>query len=429
MAKKCSLLMLAFVLYLIHCRSTIAQVQNNISAIDLEALHQIKNTLIDIRTTTSLHFFSSWDFDSGDPCLSFAGVTCSSSEQPRRVESLVLGTGLSDSPGLAGTLSPFIANLTELSQLVLFAGIVTGTIPSQLGSLRKLRVLSLTNNHLTGTIPASIFALPDLHTVDFSHNYLSGTIPPTISASTQLKVLLLADNKISGQLPRGFPQQLLHLDFSQNNISSMLPPRMPASLRYLSASQNRMWGPLNCLESIPELVYLDLSMNNFSGGLPTSLFQPKLTSMLLQRNNLSGGLPPLSPYPYGPGSIIDLSHNFLTGEITGVLVGVESLFLNNNQLTGTVPKEYFGSLSAGKTKTLYLQHNYITGFQTAAGSSWPPWDSVAVCLSYNCMEVPVVVGKMACPSSIGEQISRPAYQCSAFHNRNTTSKEKEDYIN
>ncbi|CAA3010526.1 leucine-rich repeat receptor-like serine threonine- kinase BAM1 [Olea europaea subsp. europaea] len=426
MAKKCSLLLLAFVLYLIHCQSTIAQLQNKISAIDLDALHQIKNTLIDIHAVSSPHFFSSWDFASGDPCSSFAGVTCSSSEQPRRVESLVLGTGLSGSPGFAGTLSPFIANLTELSQLVLFAGIVTGSIPSELGSLKKLRVISLTNNLLTGTIPASIFSLPDLHTLDLGHNQLSGTMPPTISASIQLKVLVLADNKISGQLPRGFPEKLLHLDFSQNNISGMLPARMSASLRYLSASQNRMWGPLNCLESTLELEYLDLSMNNFSGGLPTSLFQPKLTSMLLQRNNLSGGFPPLAPYPYGPGSIIDLSRNFLTGELTRVLVGVESLFLNNNQLKGTVPKEYFGSLSLGKTKTLYLQHNYITGFPTAAESSWPPWDLVAVCISYNCMEVPVVVGIMACPSGIGEQISRPAYQCSAFHNRNTTPKEKED---
>lgn len=125
---------------------------------------------------------------------------------------------------------------------------------------------------------------------------------------------------------------------------------------------------------------LGLEHENFSGGLPTSLFQPKLTSMLLQRNNLSGGFPPLAPYPYGPGSIIDLSHNFLTGELTRVLVGVESLFLNNNQLKGTVPKEYFGSLSLGKTKTLYLQHNYITGFPTAAESSWPPWDLVALCI-------------------------------------------------
>ncbi|KAL2482170.1 Leucine-rich repeat (LRR) family protein [Forsythia ovata] len=430
MAKKCFLLLLALVLYLIHSQSTNAQSQNKISPIDLDALLQIKNTLVDIAISTSPHFFSSWDFDSSDPCSSFAGVTCSSSEQSRRVYSLVLGTGLSDSPGLTGTLSPSIVNLTELTQLVLFAGIVTGPIPLQLGSLKKLRVISLTNNRLTGAIPESIFTLPDLHTLDLSHNQLSGTIPVTLFALNQLKVLVLASNRISGQLPSGFPQQLLHLDFSQNNISGMLPQWMPSSLRYLSASQNRMWGALNCLELISELVYLDLSMNHFSGGLPASLFQPKLNSMLLQRNNLSGGLPPLPPYLYGPGSIIDLSHNFLTGELTQVLVGVESLFLNNNQLTGTVPKEYFESVSLGRTKTLYLQHNYITGYPTAAvSSSSLPRDTVAVCLSYNCMVVPAVVGLMECPGGVGGQISRPAYQCSAFHNKSTISLKKEDHIN
>ncbi|KAL2464898.1 Leucine-rich repeat (LRR) family protein [Abeliophyllum distichum] len=406
MAKKCSLLLLPLVLYLIHSQSTNAQSQNKISPIDLDALLQIKNTLTDIPVTTSPHFFSSWDFESSDPCSSFAGVTCSSSQQSRRVYSLVLGTGLSDSPGLTGMLSPSIANLTELTQLVLFAGIVTGPIPSQLGSLKKLRVISLTNNRLTGAIPESIFTLPDLHTLDLSHNQLSGTIPVTLSALNQLKVLVLASNRISGQLPSGFPQQLLHLDFSQNNISGMLPEQMPSSLRYLSASQNRI------------------------GGLPASLFQSKLNSMLLQRNNLSGGLPPLPPYLYGPGSFLDLSHNFLTGELTQILVGVESLFLNNNQLTGTIPKEYFESVSSGRTKTLYLQHNYITGFPTAAvSSSSLPRDTVAVCLSYNCMVVPKVVGLMECPGGVGGQISRPAYQCSAFHNKSTISLKKEDHIN
>ncbi|CAA2981086.1 Hypothetical predicted protein [Olea europaea subsp. europaea] len=72
-----------------------------------------------------------------NPCSSFAGVNCSSSEQPRRVESLVLGTGQSDSPGLAGILSPSIAKLTELSQLVLLPASLQGPRPSLLNLTRS----------------------------------------------------------------------------------------------------------------------------------------------------------------------------------------------------------------------------------------------------------------------------------------------------
>ncbi|KAJ6725266.1 LEUCINE-RICH REPEAT (LRR) FAMILY PROTEIN [Salix viminalis] len=71
---------------------------------------------------------------------------------------------------------------------------------------------------------------------------------------------------------------------------------------------------------------------------------------------------------YAEGSIVDLSHNFLTGELPPVLAAVEALFLNSNRLTGRVPEEYAKNVYGGSTKTLYLQHNYITGFPLEAGS-------------------------------------------------------------
>ncbi|XP_027070278.1 uncharacterized protein [Coffea arabica] len=435
-----SFLFLLLVLFLLHSLSKIQGLpqQNSISPIDLSALQQIENSLTDVpssRAPPSARFFTSWDFSSHDPCSTFAGITCSSPFlNPRRVTSLILGTGLSGSLGLAGSLSPSISNLTELNQLVLNPGIVTGPIPAQLGSLRNLRVISLTNNRLTGSIPLSIYALPNLHTLDLSNNQLWGSIPPGISHLDQLKVLVLASNRLSGEIPNELPTQLLHLDLKNNFFSGTLPARMPLSIRYLSASGNSMWGPLNRLESLSELVYLDISMNRFSGTIPPSLFRSSLSSMLLQRNNLSGGVPqqkntttPLSSSSssssslkldfYGEGSIVDLSHNMLTGELpAGAFSGVETLFLNNNRFTGKVPKEYVESLYSGGTKTLYLQHNYLTDFPIISDLKLP--DSVSVCLSYNCMVPPV--GLTACPASAGEQLSRPAYQCSKFNNGGST---------
>ncbi|KAL8503684.1 hypothetical protein ACS0TY_022418 [Phlomoides rotata] len=172
---------------------------NRINPSDLAALHQIQDSLTDIPSAAAAPFFSTWDFSVvTDPCYSFAGVMCSSS----RVSILTLGIDLSESPGLAGTLSPAIAYLAELTQLILFSGIVIGPIPPALAFLCNLQVISLTNNCLTGRIPPQIFSLLNLHTLDLSRNQLSGDISP---ATNQLKVLVLASKRLSGQIPRTLP--------------------------------------------------------------------------------------------------------------------------------------------------------------------------------------------------------------------------------
>ncbi|KAK0584986.1 hypothetical protein LWI29_021692 [Acer saccharum] len=386
-----------------------------ISAVDLAALASIKATLTDIPGT---HFFSTWDFTSPDPCSTFSGVTCSFN----RVTILQLGTGLSDSPGLAGSLPPSISNLTELTQLLLFPGLVTGPIPPQLARLTSLRVISLTHNRLTGSIPTSFSSLKNLHTLDLSYNQLTGSLPPGLTELPQLKILILASNMISGELAR-VSTQLLHLDMKKNKLTGPLrSSSLPLSLRYLSLSENMMWGPLNGLLSVSELVYLDLSMNQFSGPIPASLFNPTLSSLFLQRNNLSGVIPsrtldPTSSSSYGEGSTVDLSHNLLTGQLSTVLAGVESLFLNNNRLIGAVPEEYIKSVYLGTTTTLYLQHNYLSRFPLEAGFALP--DTASLCLSYNCMVPPIGLKLMACPASAGGLLSRPPSQCSVFNNRSS----------
>lgn len=390
-----------------------AEQRPKIATVDLNALKTIKASLTDIPGST---FFSTWDFTSPDPCSSFSGLTCSLISSSLRVTALSLGTGLSGSPGLAGSLSPSLSQLTELTQLFLFPGLVTGPIPSQLARLTGLRVISLTNNRLTGPVPTSLSALTNLHTLDLSYNQLTGSVPPSLTKLPGLKVLILASNSLSGELPP-VSTQLLHLDLKGNKFNGQLPS-LPLSLRYLSVSHNSMRGPLNGLASLSNLVYLDLSVNQFSGSIPAPLFKPTLTPLLLQRNNLTGGvlLPPVGPTrpSYGEGSVVDLSHNMLSGELSTVLVGVENLFLNNNRLMGRVPDEYIESLYRGITKTLYLQHNYINGVGLKGGAVALP-NTASVCLSYNCM-VPPSVGLTDCPASAGSQISRPAWQCQVFNN-------------
>ncbi|KAK4801475.1 hypothetical protein SAY86_021962 [Trapa natans] len=378
--------------------------QQRLSPVDLAALRSIKDSLTDLPGS---HFFSTWDFASSrNPCSTFLGLTCSSSSTLARVTALSLG------PSLAGSLPASISVLSELTQLILSPGIITGRIPPELGRLTRLRVISLPHNRLTGPIPASFSALRNLHTLDLSHNLISGTIPTGTTALPHLKVLILSSNRLSGGIPP-VVTQLLHLDAKKNRLIGRIP-QLPSTLRYLSLSENYLWGQLTEFNSasFPELAYLDLSMNRLSGPIPASLFSRPtvLSSMLLQRNYLSGVVPTTSPRgeSYGPGSIVDLSHNALTGKLPPILAGVETLFLNHNRLIGPVPEEYVRSVSEGTTRTLYLQHNYLTGFPLERGMAVP--DSVSLCLSYNCMVPPV--GLSGCPASAGAQLSRPAWQCS-----------------
>ncbi|KAL6140371.1 hypothetical protein ACLB2K_058671 [Fragaria x ananassa] len=393
---------------------TLPSLQLKLDPLDLRALASIKNSLTDVPSRRSHPgFFSTWDFASSDPCSTFSGVTCSSNG---RVTTLTLGTGLADSPGLAGSLSPDVSDLTELTQLILYPGIVTGAIPTQLGRLVNLRVISLTNNRLTGQIPVTLSLLTNLHTLDLSFNRLTGSIPPPLLRLPMLKVLILSSNSISGDIPAVVSSQLLHLDFSNNKLTGQLPKQLPSSLRYVSLACNDLVGPISGMDGtqLPDLVHLDLSMNHFSGALPASLFRTSLPSLFLQRNNLSGWVPSVEEDQrpsYGEGSVVDLSHNALTGELSPVLAGVESLYLNNNRLIGTVPREYVKSVYVGTTRTLYLQHNYLSGFPVEPGSALP--DTVSLCLSYNCMVPPV--GLTACPSSAGTELSRPVSQCSVFN--------------
>jgi Leucine rich repeat len=383
---------------------------------DLSSLHDLHTSL---QGLPGSKFFSTWDFSNGDPCTTFTGIVCSSDEQNPssqnfRVSVLTLGTGLADSPGLTGTLPDSICNLTSLTVLVLYPGQVTGDIPSSLGSyLRRLRLLSLTNNLLTGPVPDSLAGLPDLHTLDLSNNHLSGPIPPSLllPSSPSLKVLILTNNGgLTGEIPAGFStSQVLHLDLSHNSIYGELP-MLPATLRYLSVADNSMCGALETAFSgatVPDLAFLDLSMNSFTGQIPSHVFSvSSLTSIFLDRNNFTGTLTvPAITIPVS-WTVIDLSHNGITGQIPDGLASAGALYLNSNRLTGSVPSKVAQSVYTGQMTTFYAQHNFLSEFPTQPD---PLPESVALCLSYNCMVLPLAGAN--CPVNAGPLQSRPPEQC------------------
>ncbi|KAK8966139.1 hypothetical protein KSP40_PGU004310 [Platanthera guangdongensis] len=382
---------------------------------DLQALLDIRQSLFDLPGST---FFSTWNFFL-DPCAGFTGVTCSSDDSNvnfLRVSVLTLGTGLTDSPGLGGTLPHSISNLTALNELVIFPGKISGPIPTNIGpKLPFLRLLSISSNRFLGPIPTALSNLPFLHTLDLSQNQLQGPIPSSLlSSNPSLKVLLLAYNGgLFGSIPSELTSapNLLHLDLRGNSFTGSLPP-LPATLRFLSASLNSLSGLLY-LDS-PALEFVDLSYNGFSGAFPLSIFAlPRLSSIFLSHNNFSGDVSlPFSSEPTPRWAVVDVSHNMLTGELPAGLAASATLYLNGNRFTGAVPEEYIASVYNGSMNTLYAQDNYLTVFSRPVATGMAVPATASLCLSHNCM-VPPAEATSGCPSSVQAQLPRPAYQCRA----------------
>eukprot|EP01018_Ginkgo_biloba_P026613 Gb_19042 [translate_table: standard] len=367
---------------------------------DLAALNDISHGLHDLPGSV---FFKSWDF-SRDPCTSFSGVICEQTDGVLRVQVLNLGTGLANSPGLTGKLSPSLGNLTGLLEFIVYPGRVRGSIPKSLGNLHKLEFLAISKNWLSGPIPSTLSNLQSLHTLDFSYNQLHGSIPAGLTTRPDLKVLVLAHNDLVGAIP-AIESRLIHLDLSQNLLSGHLP-QLPSSLHFLSVAQNILSGSVENVDSLMGLKYLDLSLNQFTGSIPASIFAMQLSNLLLERNSLSGSLT-----IHGPVSIetMDLSHDNLSGELSPLLASAQNIYLNHNHFTGTIPLEYVRKLYMGSIQTLYLHHNYFSAFPLASGAPLP--SSGSLCIQYNCMDPPV---KSPCPLSSGGKETRPTYECDIF---------------
>ncbi|XP_021291375.1 putative leucine-rich repeat receptor-like serine/threonine-protein kinase At2g14440 [Herrania umbratica] len=141
---------------------------------DARALEDMKN---------SLHNHPlDWN---GDPCLplnySWTGVTCSEGERIR-----VIALNLT-SMGLAGSLSPSIANLTALSGIWLGNNSLSGVIPD-LSSLMLLEILHMEDNQLSGEIPSSLGDLGRLRELFLQNNNLTGSIPDSLVGRSGLEV-------------------------------------------------------------------------------------------------------------------------------------------------------------------------------------------------------------------------------------------------
>ncbi|XP_034568326.1 uncharacterized protein [Setaria viridis] len=174
--------LLVFALVLLGCLQSSAAAQ-----FQVEALYEMRQQLIDNRGV-----LNDWKDNQMSPCY-WDHVTC----QDNKVAKISLS-----SSGLTGTLSPSIANLTTLQQLILHGNSITGVIPQEFGNLSSLTTLDLGKNNLNGSIPDTLGRLPKLEILDLSQNHLSGSIPSSFINLQSLNNINLAYNNLSGEIPQ-----------------------------------------------------------------------------------------------------------------------------------------------------------------------------------------------------------------------------------
>lgn len=255
------------------------------------------------------------------------------------------------------------ADLDGIVSLGLRGRGITGKIPAAVGELKELRYLFLSDNELSGGIPASLFALPKLENVDLAGNAYTGAIPAGFGAMAALKELNLKDNAFTGSIPADIlaDTELTFLDVSGNRLSGAIPAELDqmTALRYLAISDNP-WtaGALPELGSLTELKALSAWGCALTGELPASLWTLRELQVLdLAENRLTGELP-AEIGNLQALRLLALGGNLLGGTVPaelGALPELQTLDISDNALRGTLP------VSVADVESVYAQNNYLTG--------------------------------------------------------------------
>ncbi|KAK9081946.1 hypothetical protein Syun_030928 [Stephania yunnanensis] len=308
---------------------------------------------------TSLHF------------CQWQGVTCGRRHQ--RVVKLVL-----KSRGLAGSLSPYIGNLSFLHTIDLDNNSFRGEIPSSevLGRLFRLRAFVLDNNSFTGELPSNFSR--NLDSLGLSGNKLSGTFPKQLCALQKLITLQLRRNNLTGEnmLSSKLPPSIYNLSslwtlgLTMNQIVDRLPSDIGRTflpnLRELFIGGNHFFGPLpSSLFNISTLEVLELSRNGFTGKVPDNMGNmQKLRVLSFSRNNQLGSsgraddLKFLSSINSTVLRVIQASYTSNIPQDIGKLNNLQVLSLRNNNLSGRIP---FSINNLARLLGLELHHNNFEG--------------------------------------------------------------------
>ncbi|KAJ4816380.1 receptor like protein 9 [Rhynchospora pubera] len=348
-----------------------------------------KAALLDIKASFSVNPGTTWqlNWDNGDDCCKWQGVTCDS------VEGWITSLDLRQT---SVNLTPRLLNSTlflpfqELNNLSLAENFFNCCVPGSgfesWSSLSKLEVLDIRRNNFNDCNIKSLVRISSLKTLLISQNQLSDVLQIKQLSALNLEVLDLSGNKISGIISDlGYwpflkalslrvnllnmgrlckVGMLQELDLSQNEFTGELPAciRNLTSLTYLDLSNNhlQMKFPTPVFADLTSLVYLSLSGNQLEGLLLLSSFSNYSKLKILELSSQSGALPLGFSY-LQLIFVLDISYNNISDHIENALQGnltsLHSLYLSNNSFYGSLPN----LVKARRMIDFVLDGNLITG--------------------------------------------------------------------
>ncbi|KAL6616274.1 hypothetical protein ACP70R_038544 [Stipagrostis hirtigluma subsp. patula] len=308
---------------------------------------------------------------STDACTSWDGISCSNGrvteevtkhESARYIKQRHISTvcfdisrDLSNNPNLGGSLTPNIGNLKQLTTLILLGCSFTGNIPKEIGNLTQLTFLALNSNKFTGRIPPTLGLLSNLFWLDLSANQLSGQIPvsPGLDQLVDTVHFHFSENQLTGPMSESLfigKKKLIHAIFDNNKFTGPIP---------------------ESLGQVQSLQIIRLDQNQFSGPVPDSIGKLRnLTELSLASNLLSGTVPDLSNATQL--NYVDLSNNNFERSTAprwfSTLTSLNTLFMDNDDLTGTIPSALF---SASQLQQVSLAKNAFNGTLNMRGNISP----------------------------------------------------------
>jgi len=208
----------------------------------------------------------------------------------------------------------------------------------------SIESLHLGANNLVGTPPEEIFHLSQLHTLWLHSNPIEFKFKG-IGKAKNLIDLRVDATGLKDVLGVGEAKHLVSLDLKYNQISGKFPAELLnlQTLKSLSLTYNSLSGALpTSYGKLTDLMELRLGSNFFSGGLPSLGDLENLVRLDLSDNDLVGTIPKdfLSGLAYRDSITVDLSSNSLKGSLPLELDRLDQLtiYLSDNEFTELSPK-------------------------------------------------------------------------------------------